>query len=108
MLVAGSSTSGLSFWDELTSGEISTAVSQEFGHGLGIFCSIVSSCISGSMHAASSDLPRITGIRSWMLLMNSLAETVRMENDKRSSGVPGCHAAQTPATLMIGSSERQI
>jgi hypothetical protein len=38
--------------------------------------------------------------------MNGFAAVVRMENDWRSSGVPGFHVSQMPATLMIGSSQR--
>src|SRR5689334_17719069 len=40
--------------------------------------------------------------------MNELADVVRIENDRRSSGVPGRQVSQTAATLMIGLSLRWI
>jgi len=47
-------------------------------------------------------------MRSWIVLMNVLAAVVNMENDNRSSGVPGRQAYQMPATLMMASSRRWI
>src|SRR3954469_13015786 len=40
--------------------------------------------------------------------MNSLADVVKIENDRRSSGDPACHVSHTAATLMMAPSFRCI